>query len=419
MDDDWLTPYVAPRHLVLLVDLSPSGKAVMLQDESLEPLPLKDLPGIGAGSMLDLFDAGLVPRLLRLALSEPQSASAVLQKLARIAEDTPEVAAEILRRHLGVVLEIGRRGVPQYAAGAAATGLKQACVRGVGDLGVARWQEETPELGSSDWFAYGCGYYVIRFAVASSQILPGTAPPPALARIAVFGSVGEEEADVDTVGSRRVRTGGRIWCSSVLLARLLLGDRDLRDRLRGCSVLELGCGLGVAGIAVAGYTEAARCVLADVEPRIVEAASVNLRLAGAGSAAHGSTAVLDIRDVAAVRALALAHDVSIVICSDVIYGLLTPEDVARAVAAALPRGGRAWLLMPTRYRTGMCRAALTDALVDAGLEINSTRLVDDGGAHAAFSSNEAEQEYVLYDAASTRDKIAFAAAIPGSPGREQ
>eukprot|EP00929_Paragymnodinium_shiwhaense_P071505 TRINITY_DN36343_c0_g1_i1.p1 TRINITY_DN36343_c0_g1~~TRINITY_DN36343_c0_g1_i1.p1 ORF type:complete len:128 (+),score=22.64 TRINITY_DN36343_c0_g1_i1:51-434(+) len=92
--------------------------------------------------------------------------------------------------------------------------------------------------------------------------------------------------------------------------------------------------------------------------------------------------------------------VTVVIGSDLIYGTLTAEEVAAAVCAALlPRGGLALLMQPVHHRKGMfTEDALVGALESAGLQVKSANVVDDGGAHYAFSACEDGQVYVLHEA---------------------
>merc|ERR1712187_365996 len=93
---------------------------------------------------------------------------------------------------------------------------------------------------------------------------------------------------------------------------------------------------------------------------------------------------LDMREHARIRELALAENISFVVGADLVYEAAALDVTAQAVAAALPSGGSAWLVLPIRYRTGMSRAGFAEALVMAGLEVVSTRTLDHGDAHYAF-----------------------------------
>ena len=70
---------------------------------------------------------------------------------------------------------------------------------------------------------------------------------------------GQEAAD-DT-------TGLGLWSASVVLARWLV---DIRDRLKDQTLLELGAGCGLPGVAAMVYAEPKHLYLTDLNPDTVE-----------------------------------------------------------------------------------------------------------------------------------------------------
>eukprot|EP00928_Gymnodinium_smaydae_P070893 TRINITY_DN54635_c0_g1_i1.p1 TRINITY_DN54635_c0_g1~~TRINITY_DN54635_c0_g1_i1.p1 ORF type:complete len:440 (+),score=91.84 TRINITY_DN54635_c0_g1_i1:59-1378(+) len=416
----WQALQLAPRHQVLLVDTRPSSAAAagssvaLLVDESSTPWPAGGLHLLhrlfetnttegqseaSIASINDRLDVGVIPRLLRLAVREPELVVPVLRLLLCFVRASPEIAAELSRNHLPALWHLGKCGQPADVATACATSIEQACEQQVASVGDRAWQSEAP-TEDPNWFVFGCRHYVIRFAAACCHVPRGGLPPPATARVAAFGRPGEGGV-CDRVTSGPLRTGGRIWCSGLLLARELLA-RQL-PALQGRSVLELGCGLGIAGIALAASGAGPqRCVLTDVEPEIVAAAEANLRYSAVPTS-RGQALTLDMRNLDAVQALARDHDVSAVIGADLVYGALTAEEVAKAARAALPPGGIAFLLMPTKYRPGMDAKVFAESLTAAGFDVQGFFEVESRDAHAVFSVCEEGQAYFLYEAVASRD----------------
>lgn len=418
-EDDWLIPTIAGRHQVLLIDVRQGGRASLLPEDSLDPWPSAGLQFlermqtnnneiIRRQEQLDKFDIGIVPRLLRLALREPSVCPRILKILVGLVDEVPEIAAEVSRCHLGVLRYIKHNAEAPGSVATHVAAVEYACQRNRSLAGDGAWHNEMPPE-SPHWLAFGSRHYVLRFAAASPDVPLGGAPPPALLRVGAFGRPSEGSV-VDATSTKKLRTGGRLWCAGVLLARVMLGE--FRDVLSGHVVLELGCGLGVVGITLANCTLAARCILTDVEPCIVEAARANIRHAELHNQAR--VEVLDMRDRKALRQFSSDNGVSVVVGSDLIYGILTVEDVAAAVVAALPCGGRAYLLMPTLYRSGMSHKGFYSALEHAGLVVVSARVVDDGGAHFAFSACEDDQQYVLYETVAARGDLGVSDAGAGT-----
>ncbi|CAE7776978.1 unnamed protein product, partial [Symbiodinium sp. KB8] len=281
----------------------------------------------------------------------------ILSLVVFLIELLPEIGAEVFRNHLHLLWYLGKTGLPQEEAAVAAAHAEAAChfsLAAVGD------RPDRHELDREDdsWMGFCGAHYVIRFSPEPCAVPAGGAPPPAVLRVAAYGCLGD--AVQDAVHSRSLQTGGRLWSSELLLARELLGYP-----LAGQVVLELGCGVGIAGITAASF--ASGCILTDVEPTVLEAAALNLRYTG-GAASNGRVELLDFRNVEAVHSLALSCGVTVVIAADILYGAVSQQEVAQAVRASLPNGGSALLLMPVHYRPGMDKDSLGQALLAAGLE---------------------------------------------------
>ncbi|OLP86326.1 hypothetical protein AK812_SmicGene32562 [Symbiodinium microadriaticum] len=287
---------------------------------------------------LDRFDVGLVPRLFRLGISQKERVPEILSLVVFLIELLPEIGAEVFRNHLHLLWYLGKTGLPQEEAAVAAA-LREF------------WGNLIPAgvLASEDdsWMGFCGAHYVIRFSPEPCAVPAGGAPPPAVLRVAAYGCLG------DAVQACRGREDAE-------KARELLGYP-----LAGQVVLELGCGVGIAGITAASF--ASGCILTDVEPTVLEAAALNLRYTG-GAASNGRVELLDFRNVEAVHSLALSCGVTVVIAADILYGAVSQQEVAQAVRASLPNGGSALLLMPVHYRPGMDKDSLGQALLAAGLE---------------------------------------------------
>ncbi len=142
----------------------------------------------------------------------------------------------------------------------------------------------------------------------------------------------------------------RLWPAGAVLAEIVAGE--LAPRMRGRAVIELGCGLGAAGIAAA--RAGAEVTLTDAEAEALELAGANARDNGAAV----RTLVLPWGRVP--ESLAGRFDVAL--GSDVTY---TPGGLASllgAVDALLGRGGEAWIADPDRVSP----AVLADAARGAG-----------------------------------------------------
>lgn len=132
----------------------------------------------------------------------------------------------------------------------------------------------------------------------------------------------------------RIPYWAELWPASVALARVVLRDPA---RVRGLRAIELGCGLGLAGLAAAAA--GARVLATDYDPDAVAFARLNALANGPLPISH---AVMDWRRPIASRAF------SLVLGADVLYEGRFLVPVHRALDALLTPGGSALLAEPGR-----------------------------------------------------------------------
>jgi len=128
-----------------------------------------------------------------------------------------------------------------------------------------------------------------------------------------------------------------LWPSSVALAR----DVCSQPQLEGKQVLELGCGLGLAGIAAA--QAGARVMFTDYEPDALQFTRINVRL-NLGEAGFPST---DIR-LLDWRESPLAGQYDIILGADIVYERRVFPALAALFRRMLRPGGRVLLSDPNR-----------------------------------------------------------------------
>lgn len=179
----------------------------------------------------------------------------------------------------------------------------------------------------------------------------------------------------DAASSDFDKTGELVWQASVLTAHYIA---SAPAALRGAAVLELGSGVGLAGL-IAARAGAAEVWLTDNEPTVLELLERNAARANAAAAASSSGTgaplscvcrVADLswgsaRDHDALAARAGRSQWPILIGADVVYWseAITPlfDSVARLLA---PRGS--FILGFTNRRNGL-REALEAAASKVGL----------------------------------------------------
>ncbi len=159
----------------------------------------------------------------------------------------------------------------------------------------------------------------------------------------------------ELVGRANATTGqpywADIWPASVALARQLLRGPDLD----GCRALDLGCGIGVAGIA-AGRAGAA-VVFADLDEEALHFARFN--------AEHNGVAAFELRSYDWNRDLP-NEDCNLLLLADVAYNVEHTDALLRQINAVLAVDGSVMLSDPYRASAD----ALLEAL-DADLEVTT------------------------------------------------
>ena len=184
--------------------------------------------------------------------------------------------------------------------------------------------------------------------------------------------------DVDAVLDHYIDAGegdtdpywARPWPAGAALAASLITDPR---RVAGLSVVDMGAGLGVAGLGAA-RAGAAAVLVTDRDDLALQCAAASARACGLPPGIV-TTATLDWGDAHALTAAAA----DVVLAADVLYEAGAAEPVARALTRLVMPGGVALVADPA-MRAPAIRAAFAAALGDR-LVLESWRAVDgDSGA---------------------------------------
>jgi predicted nicotinamide N-methyase len=161
--------------------------------------------------------------------------------------------------------------------------------------------------------------------------------------------------DPDLFASRdeRIPYWADVWPSAVALGRHLIALD-----LGGLRVIELGAGVGVAGLAAA--RAGAEVLVTDYEPDALAFAQENAELNGLGI----STQCLDWRDPG------WPGGFDLVVAADVVYESRNVAPLAGLVPRLLAPGGRALIADPRRPYAG----TLSAALEERGLSVSTRPL---------------------------------------------
>jgi predicted nicotinamide N-methyase len=158
-----------------------------------------------------------------------------------------------------------------------------------------------------------------------------------------------------------------VWPSAVALCRWMADDAGGVATLRDRRVLDLGAGIGVAGIGGVALAGARSVVLAEAEPRALAYAQHNAALNGV----DGRVACRQL-DWTLPLHNELVASFDAILLSDVLYDGDAPEAIARCAARALAPGGLVVLADQTdrpydsaARRVSLCRS-LDEASASAG-----------------------------------------------------
>jgi predicted nicotinamide N-methyase len=167
------------------------------------------------------------------------------------------------------------------------------------------------------------------------------------------------------VPAPRIERGRRplwayVWPAGLVLAELAAGE--LAAQLRGRQVLELGCGLGVVGLAAA--KAGAHVTVSDREPGALDFVRGN----AVDNGLRVETLALEWSHVPE----AWVGRFEVVLGADIMYDPAQLAPMLGAVAALLAPGGSAWLADPDRA----VRADLEDSARRAGLVTTLLRTID-------------------------------------------
>ena len=185
---------------------------------------------------------------------------------------------------------------------------------------------------------------------------------------------------------------GVVWPSAVGLARAV--GAHVRD---GDRVLELGCGLGLGGIASALTANPSQVLLTDYDPAAVRLARMSAKLSRVSHVVRSAPIDWNYRPSWASHGLSAAS-FDVAIAADVIYEPEACAPVAAVLAHALRPGGR-FLLADSEPR--LHRARLRSELCGDGRFIplqSESRVVevvssDHGSANANGPSRVVLQSY--------------------------
>ena len=193
----------------------------------------------------------------------------------------------------------------------------------------------------------------------------------AAAATASGGDDGRGHVTVDVAPGRCVslrtfdrsnEVGLRLWPAALLFAEWALADPR---RFAGRSVLELGAGVGLCGLALAA-TGAARVVLTDGDGRVVTNLRHNADLNGFAGGGRVAVAEFAWAEAGAFYASSGAFDA--VVAADCVYDAAAAPALAGALAGALDANPAAAVYLANAVRNDATWAATLAALAARGLD---------------------------------------------------
>ena len=122
--------------------------------------------------------------------------------------------------------------------------------------------------------------------------------------------------------------GMRVWESGVIMAR----HYALRDaqKFNLETVVELGSGTGIAGLALIKYTRAAKVVFTDYKEEILDLIRENIELQGPTRVSHDVENV-DFTDEKTWERLLHMEHIDRVVATDVVYQAILVEKLAKLI----------------------------------------------------------------------------------------
>jgi len=307
---------------------------------------------------------------------QPAVQIGLLSLLHALVQGTP-CACDQLNEHQKVPLKLSLP--PQKEAASLVAKVESVCKRRLADIG--------HHVSCKDWTEFGSTYEVWLCCGTGQKL-----------KLRLRG----ERKDASSFDFGGVHmTGGRIWAGSLLLARWAASLHFAEDA-RCCMqrlcwgpgpVLELGAGLGLAGISLAKLGQ--RVVLIEREPVLLDRLKENVTL----NCVENKCRVLSL-DWAQVgepkmRRLLQAQKFSAVIGSDVVYEECHTDLLVNVLQCVLPNGGFALLVNAARHRKGI--QVFGQKLRQAGHEVIEKKITCDSVLQDLICGKfEPCQEYVAY-----------------------
>ena len=138
--------------------------------------------------------------------------------------------------------------------------------------------------------------------------------------------------------------GLHIWEAGIVLARYIYHNKELfADK----KILELGTGVGVAGITALKYTACAQLLISDYKVEILKNAERNVNKNKLDNSKRVKSILLDWKDYKKLN-----EKFDVIIGSDLIYAGAPINDLASLINKSLNIGGYAYILIPTQRPVG-------------------------------------------------------------------
>jgi len=189
-------------------------------------------------------------------------------------------------------------------------------------------------------------------------------------------------------------TGGRVWAGALILIRwvcsilrnspLIIGDGP---------VLEVGAGIGIAGIAIAKLGK--RVVLSDREPALLDQMRSNVEDNDVQDVCRVFDFDWESLGLKKMQRFLAAQRFSAVVGSDVIYNVAHAQLLAKVLRYALPSGGIAFLVNARKHREGI--DAVGPVMREAGYDVLEGKIPCVGHLQQSLCGiHEPDQEYFAF-----------------------